>query len=101
MLKVSKIDTDLTSDEIWEEVICDSLAEKNGKGNTSRADVLRKKIRDLEKMNAVSESIILNLEATKHIKRLLERERKAFNEMVICQSFKNFRLSIEKSNYMW
>jgi hypothetical protein len=50
---------------------------RNGKGNTSRADVLRKKIRDLEKMNAVSESIILNLEATKHIKRLLERERKA------------------------
>jgi hypothetical protein len=50
---------------------------KNGKGNTSRAAVLENKIRTLEKQNAVSEGIILNLEATKHIKRLLERERKA------------------------
>ena len=50
---------------------------KNGKGNTAKADVLKKKIRDLEKLNAVSEGIILNLEATKPIKRLLERERRA------------------------
>ena len=48
-----------------------------GKGNTSRAVVLESKISKLEKQNAVSEGIILNLEATKPIKRLLERERKA------------------------
>ena len=47
------------------------------KGNTSRAVVLENKISKLEKQNAVSEGIILNLEATKPIKRLLERERKA------------------------
>jgi hypothetical protein len=48
-----------------------------GKGNTSRAVVLENKISKLEKQNALSEGIILNLEATKPIKRLLERERKA------------------------
>ena len=50
---------------------------KSGKGNSSRAAVLENKIRTLEKQNAVSEGIILNLEATKHIKRLLEHERRA------------------------
>ena len=50
---------------------------KKGKGNSSRAATLETKIRNLEKQNAVSEGIILNIEAAKPIKRLLERERRA------------------------
>ena len=68
--------------EANEQKISDMTAElddlkKSGKGKSAKAATLENQIRTLEKQNAASESIILNLEATKPIKRLLERERKA------------------------
>lgn len=50
---------------------------KNGNGDGAKAVTLENKIRTLEKQNAVSEGVILNLEATKPLKRLLQREREA------------------------
>ena len=50
---------------------------KNGNGDGAKAVTLENKIRALEKQNAVSEGVILNLEATKPLKRLLQREREA------------------------
>lgn len=50
---------------------------KDGKGKVAKAESLRNKIRKLEQQNANYETAILNLEATKPIKRLLERERRA------------------------
>jgi hypothetical protein len=73
--------------EANERKIADMTAEldalkKSGKGKSAKAATLENQMRTLEKQNAALESIILNLEATKPIKRLLERERKANYESI-------------------
>ena len=50
---------------------------KAGKGDSSRAITLESRIEARRKEIARDENIILNLEATKHIKKLLNREREA------------------------
>ena len=50
---------------------------RNGKGKSAKAISLENKISTLEKQNNVSESLILNLEATKPIRDLIAREKAA------------------------
>ena len=50
---------------------------RNGKGNGAKAVSLENKISALEKQNNVSERLILNLEATKPIRDLIDREKAA------------------------
>lgn len=59
--------------------------QKNGKGKTAKAITLENKISALEKQNAVSERLILNLEATKPIRELLKREKDAAYKKAVAE----------------
>ncbi len=59
--------------------------QKNGKGKTAKAVSLESKISKLEQQNGVSERLILNLEVTRPIKNLLNREREAAYKKAVAE----------------
>ncbi len=58
---------------------------RNGKGKSAKSISLENKISALEKQNNVSERLILNLEATKPIRYLLNREREAAYKQAVAE----------------